>query len=75
VRVQRRTDFIRKLASRAVPASVVHQRIDRHPLFGGRRDDLPGMDLFDAEQVALPVHERLTGDDLGQVISAIRSGW
>lgn len=75
VRVERREDFIRKLAAAGIPASVVHLRIDHNSLFGGLRDDLPGQAEFDASQVALPVHEGLSDADVGRIIAAVRAGW
>jgi perosamine synthetase len=75
IRVERREDFIRALASRGVPASVVHLRIDRNSVFGGVRDDLPGQAAFDADQVSLPVHEGLSDEDVGTVVAAVRAGW
>ncbi len=74
-RVQRREDFIRKLADRQIPTSVVHQRIDRYTIFGGRRDDLPGQDVFDAEQIALPVHDALTDDEVDLIVRTVQAGW
>ena len=75
IRVQRREDFIRKLAAAGIPTSVVHLRIDRNRVFGGIRLDLPGQAVFNAEQVAIPVHEGLTDHEVAQLLSAIRSGW
>lgn len=73
--VDRREEFIRKLAAAGVPASVVHLRIDHNSVFGGRRDDLPQQTWFDERQVSLPVHESLTDADVQQVIDAVRAGW
>lgn len=75
VRVERREDFIRALAGRGVPASVVHLRIDRNSIFGGQRDDLPGQDVFNSEQVALPIHFGLSDEDVDMVIAAVKAGW
>lgn len=75
VRVQRREDFIRKLADQGIPSSVVHLRIDHNSLFGGLRSDLPGQAEFDATQVAVPVHEGLSDADVAAVIRAVRGGW
>lgn len=75
LRVQKRLDFVRALKSRGVPTSVVHNRIDHNTLFGGLRDDLPGQTLFDAEQIALPVHEDLTPQDIRTVVEAVQAGW
>src|SRR6267142_1804454 len=75
VLVERREDFIRKLQSRDIPASVVHLRIDRYKVFGGLRRDLEGQTSYDERQVSIPVHEGLTDDDVQSIIAAIRSGW
>jgi perosamine synthetase len=75
VRVDRREEFVRALAARGVPASVVHLRIDHNSCFGGLRDDLPGQAAFDERQVALPVHEGLSDDDVGTIVAAVRAGW
>lgn len=75
VRVDRREDFIRALLDRGVPASVVHLRIDRNSVFGGQREDLVGQDLFNREQVSLPIHFGLSNEDLEKVIAAVRAGW
>ncbi|MBI5396617.1 MAG: DegT/DnrJ/EryC1/StrS family aminotransferase [Verrucomicrobia bacterium] len=73
--VERREDFIRKLAADGVPSSVVHLRIDHNSVFGGLRDDLPGQAWFNARQVAVPVHEGLTDADCERVVGAIKEGW
>lgn len=75
VLVESRLDFVRKLKECGVPTSVVHQRIDKHPIFGGKRTDLPGMDYFDAHQIHLPMHNALTDDDISLVVSTIKEGW
>jgi perosamine synthetase len=73
--VERREDFIRKLASRNIPSSVVHLRIDHNSIFGGIREDLPGQSDFNARQISIPVHEGLTDVDVAQVIAAVTDGW
>lgn len=75
MRVQNRDRFIARLASHKIPCSIVHRRIDTHPAFGGRRSDLPGQDLFDREQINIPLHEALTDDDAALVVRTIRAGW
>ena len=50
VLVERREDFIRKLAANNIPSSVVHLRIDHNSVFGGIRNDLPGQAEFNARQ-------------------------
>ncbi len=74
-RVKDRENLIRKLAAERIPSSVVHRRIDRNRVFGGLRADLPGQDLFDQEQLCLPLHEALTDDDVRSIVRCVSSGW
>jgi perosamine synthetase len=73
--VDRREDFIRKLAGQGIPASVVHLRIDHNSVFGGLRRDLPQQELFNEKQVSLPIHENLSEEDVEQIVGTVRSGW
>ena len=75
VLVERREDFIRKLADCGIPSSVVHLRIDHNSVFGGPRLDLPEQEGFNDRQVAIPMHEGLIEDDLERAVKAIRAGW
>lgn len=73
--VERRENFIRKLAENGIPTSVVHLRIDHNSVLGGLRDDLTGQVEFNNRQVAIPGHEELSDDDVSRIVSVIRSGW
>jgi perosamine synthetase len=73
--VERRPDFVRAMRSRGVDAAAWHRRVDGHPLFGGRRMDLPRQDRFDAMQVSVPLRDTLSDDEAGQILSAITQGW
>jgi len=75
VLVDRRNDFVRALSARGVPASVVHQRIDRNRVFGGIKEDLSGQVFFDDRQISLPVHAGLSDEDVAHVIKAVQYGW
>lgn len=73
--IERRDDFLRALQSRGVPASVFHQRIDRHSVFGGTRKDLPNMTRFNTDQAAVPLHAGLSDEEVETVIGAVKAGW
>lgn len=75
VLVERRAAFVRALKGRGIPASVVNQRIDRHPLFGGCREALVGQTEFEARQVSIPIHDGLTDDDAEAILAAVQAGW
>ncbi len=73
--VERREDFVRALASRRVPASVVHLRIDKNSVFGGIKNDLSNMNVFNEYQVSVPVHSGLTDEEIELVTVSVRAGW
>lgn len=73
--VERRDDFARMMRGKGIPVSVVCSRIDHNPVFGGQRDDLPGMDYFDKMQINLPCHEAMSDNDLREVVKSVREGW
>jgi dTDP-4-amino-4,6-dideoxygalactose transaminase len=75
VLVERRENFIRALQGRGIPASVVHLRIDNNSVFGGVTPDLVNQKKFNDEQVSIPVHSRLTDDDVDLIINAVKKGW
>ena len=75
VLVERRDDCARALNSRGIPATVVHQRIDRNRVFGGVRTGLCGQAFFDEHQIALPVHTGLSDEDADSVIKGVCAGW
>lgn len=72
--VEKREDFIRALKSRGVPTSIVHRRIDKNNIFSSN-NILPNQTKFDERQVSIPVHDKLTNDDLINIISTIKLGW
>jgi perosamine synthetase len=75
VHVERRSDLVRRLSEAGIETSIVHRRNDAYSIFGGPREDLPGLDRFDATYLNLPVHAGLEPHDVERVIAAVRSGW
>lgn len=75
IHVENRDDFCCMMNSRGVETSVCHRRNDICPIFGPRRDDLPGTDRFERTQISIPLHNSMSPEDVAQVIEAIRRGW
>ncbi len=73
--VERREDFIRALASRGVPSSIVHGRIDKNKVFGGLSQGLVGQDYYEERQIALPVHNALTDENIALAVESVKQGW
>jgi len=75
VHVEERRAFHEMMKARGVETTVAHIRNDVHPVFGPRRDDLPGLDEFEKTYICLPIHHELTDEDAGRVVEAVRGGW
>lgn len=75
IHVEKRTDFARMMHSKGVDVSVVHLRIDRNDVFGGVRQDLPSLDKFTETHISIPMHNRLTDEEVDYVIQCIKEGW
>jgi perosamine synthetase len=75
MKVDRRYDFIKKMKEKEIPVSVVNRRIDKHPVFGGVREELVGMKEFEEKHIALPCHDGLTDENVNTIIQAVLGGW
>jgi len=73
--VEHRIDFIEKLREKDIPASVMHQRIDDNSVFGGITPGLVNQEKFNDLQVAIPVHNALTNEDVKLIVDTIKKGW
>lgn len=70
-----RLSFIETLKKCGIPASVVHQGIDRFSVFKEYTSNLPNQRRFDQNQVAIPIHADLTDDETVRIVSTIKKGW
>ncbi len=76
VRTKNRDAFQNKLNNCGIESSMVHVRCDISPIFGGERQKgLPVLDEAEAEYISIPLHCKLTDDDVGKIINVIKSGW
>lgn len=75
VLVENRSDFMKKLRSNKIESSQVHYRNDRYTVFGGRRSDLPNMDSVEEKYLVLPLHQRMTLQDVAYIGQIAKSGW
>jgi dTDP-4-amino-4,6-dideoxygalactose transaminase len=75
VEVERRMDFMKKLREYKIETGQVHYRNDRYTIFGGRRNDLPNMDAIEDKYMVLPLHTKMTEEDVDYIAKVIKSGW
>ena len=73
--VENRTDFMKKLRDNKIESSQVHYRNDRYTVFGGRRSDLPNMDSVEEKYLVLPLHHKMTLEDVAYIGQVAKSGW
>ena len=74
VRVANRAAFVEHLRTCGVAASRVHVRNDRYAMFAASAGAvLPGVDVFDAEQVNIPCGWWLSPADLDTVVRALQT--
>jgi dTDP-4-amino-4,6-dideoxygalactose transaminase len=70
--VKNQLQLIKKLKTLGVPASVVHQRIDRNAIFGGTNHDLKNQALFDSTQVHIPMHDAINETTATYIIESLK---
>jgi perosamine synthetase len=75
VMVERRADFMNYLRENNIESGQVHYRNDRYSVLGGRRDDLPNMDSVEENYIVLPLHSKMSEDDVNYICSVIKKGW
>ena len=73
--VENRSDFMKKLRSNKIESSQVHYRNDRYTVFGGRRSDLQNMDSVEEKYLVLPLHHKMTIQDVAFIGQVAKSGW
>ena len=70
--VERRIEFMAKMAEAGVTVSQVHARNDKHTMVRHFAMPLPGVDAFVAEQVSIPVGWWLTAEERAHVAASVR---
>jgi len=75
IHVERRDDFCRMMRSRGIEVSIVHERNDLYTIFGGKRQDLPNLEKFSRTNISIPLHQKLSDEDVQHIIESIKDGW
>lgn len=70
-----RANLQRKLRDHRIESNQVHYRNDRYTVFRESRGHFPNMDAVEDEYLVLPLHTRMTTEDVERVLTVIRSGW
>lgn len=59
------------LFTKDIESGQVHFRNDRYTLFGGRKNNLPNMDLVESKYLVLPLHTHMSINDVSRVCQEI----
>lgn len=76
-RAENRDALVRKLVAAGISCQRLHVRNDRYTFLsqGNASEDLPGVTVFDRENISIPVGWWLTDADRQLIASSIREGW
>ena len=76
IHVEKRSDFVEKMKENGVECSIVHERNDMLPIFRQyKQGELESLNKINKDRVCIPLHHRLSDEDVGYVIDSIKNGW
>lgn len=73
--VENRIDFMRMMTEKKIPVSVIHQAIHKYSIFNDCKIDLENQRIFDNMHVAIPIHSKLTSEEIEKIVEVIKGGW
>lgn len=74
VAVDDRADLQRKLRENCIESGQVHYRNDRYTIFKDSRGHFPNMDAVEDRYLVLPLHTRMSEEDVHKVVKVIKEG-
>lgn len=75
MKVDRRDDFIKKLAANGIIASELHKRNDLHDYLNDFNQSLPVLDDFYSKLVHIPCGWWVSNEDREKIVNVIKGGW
>lgn len=75
LKVDRRADFIAKLADKGIMASELHKRNDTHDFLNDFNQSLPVLDAFYEKMVHIPCGWWVGKEERELIVNTIKSGW
>ena len=77
MRAERRDDLVRKLVIYGIGSQRLHLRNDKYSCFASSisKDPLPGVDIFDRENLSIPCGWWVGSRERETIASCIRAGW
>lgn len=74
INVERRSALQEKLRFNRIESGQTHYRNDRYSIFNDT-EDYPGMDSIQDKYLVLPLHTRMTIEDVDRICDLIDTGW
>jgi dTDP-4-amino-4,6-dideoxygalactose transaminase len=75
ISVDRRRDLQQKLLDNQIESNQVHYRNDRYSIFSEEKLPLPNMDHLEERYLCLPLHTKMSVEDVERICEVINSGW
>ena len=76
VLAENRDGLMRKLDENNIESDQVHYRNDRYSIFSKfDKNNLPNMDSVEDKYFVLPMHAKVSINDVNRIVDTIRSGW
>ena len=75
VLVNDRQNFQVYMDDNKIDTNPVQLRNDTYKIFGGKRADLPIMNSIEDKYVSLPLHMKVTDEDVEYICNTIKRGW
>ena len=73
--VDSREELQTKLKSHGVESGQVHYRNDMYTVFGNYREYLTNMDAVESKYLVLPLHLKVSENDVERICQIIKTGW
>jgi dTDP-4-amino-4,6-dideoxygalactose transaminase len=75
IRVEDRSNFMKKMESAGIMVSRVHERNDKHSCVAQFKTDLPQLDLVASEMICIPNGFWVDSETRNYIVETIKSGW
>lgn len=75
IRVPNRKRLQEKLLQNRIESNQVHYRNDRYSIFSSTKLNLPNMNAIEDEYLVLPLHTKMTIDDVDRICAVLKSDW
>lgn len=74
--VDDRENLMKHLREHGIESGQVHYRNDKYTIFGGRTEGkFPKMDAIEERYLVLPLHAKVTEEDVAYIAYILRKGW